>query len=768
MEHYFRWTLQNKKLVLGFVVLVSLISAIGLSRAIIASSVGDLFFGDSPEYTDYIDRIRNFGSDEVIAVAYEEPDPLSPDSLARLERITEALRAHPEVKRTTSLLDLEQIQDIDGTLHVNKYADLALENPANRAALVQEIKDDPLLEGRTFSRSGNHTLLLTELRVDPNRSGEKAPQLAMDFREILDDNGYGADKRHEAGFPAVMAEMIHQTYFSFKVIFPFTVLVMVGSVVMLFRTPLPVLLSVSVSMLSVLWTVGISAFISPKLSIFYGIVPSVVTIVAVSDVIHLWSAYLHELALGKSRDEAILGSATDVGKACLLTSITTAVGFLSISLVPTPVFRELGVVLGAGVGIALLLAMTLVPIIASMGKTPSIQAQKMDNPIGRLVHGLVSICNHISTQYPRRVVGFFLVCTAILTWGFMSTTIETSFVGRLSKDNSLRLDADWFEEEFTGSQTMDVFVSAETPGRMLDPEVMRGMAALQEELEAKDSIDDSMSIVDLIQRIDVGLGGTGKIPDSREAISQYLLLFELGGGASLDPFIDFERKQTRIALRLNEHRMRRVHEVANEANNIGKRLMPSDVDTLGSGMMPLVGGWLDEIVSGQQNGVLMSVLSITILMIIGLRQLGAGLWSMIPNLLPLLAVTACAHWIWDELDSDTLIVLMMAIGIGVDDTIHFLTRLRIESARSSHQDEAVHRTFHFAGRAIIMTTLILAAGFMPFLASDYWSTWVLGSLLPLALVVAMLADLLLVPALVTIGAIQFPLNDSMQDSASAP
>ena len=564
-----------------------------------------------------------------------------------------------------------------------------------------------------------------------------------------------------------MAEMIHQTYFSFKVIFPFTVMVMVGSVVMLFRTPLPVFLSVSVSMLSVLWTVGISAFISPKLSIFYGIVPSVVTIVAVSDVIHLWSAYLHELALGKDRDEAILGSATDVGRACLLTSITTAVGFFSISLVPTPVFRELGMVLGAGVGIALLLAMTLVPIIASWGKTPSVKAQQMDNPIGRLVNRSVSICNHISTQYPRIVVGVFLVCTAGLTWGFLNTNIETSFIGRLSDDNSLRLDADWFEDEFTGSQTMDVFVSAETPERMLDPDVMQGIAALQSELESLPAVDDSVSIADLVQRIDVGLGGTGIVPDSRAAIGQYLLLFELGGGSSLDPFIDFERKQVRIALQLNEHRMRRVHEMAKQANEIGARVMPEDVDTIGTGMMPLVGGWLDEIVSGQRNGVLMSVISITILMIIGLRQLGAGLWSMIPNLLPLLAVTACAHWIWHELDSDTLTVLMMAIGIGVDDTIHFLTRLRIESGRSTSHEEATRRTFHFAGRAIIMTTVILAAGFMPFLASDYWSTWILGSLLPLALVVAMLADLLLVPALVTIGAIRFPLSDSMPDSASA-
>jgi predicted RND superfamily exporter protein len=763
MRRYFEWILGRQRTVLLVVALISALSLVGLSRAVVSSSVGDLFFGDAPEYLAYLELIREFGSDEVIAVAYEETDPFGPRSLDKLEAIRTALEANPEVERTTSLLDLERIRDIDGTLHVDQYAELARADPEGRSALKAEIMADPLLAAQVFSRTGDHSLILVELKVDPERSGEIAPQLNADCLAIFAAQGYGPEHIHEAGFPAVMAEMIYQTYFSFKVIFPVTVFVMIGAVTMLFRTPLPVFLSVAVSLLSALWTVGISAFVSPKLSLLYGMVPSVVTIVAVSDVIHLWSAYLHELALGQDRDEAILSSATDVGRACLLTSVTTSVGFLSIALIPTPMFQELGVVLGAGVGIALLLAMTLVPIAASRGKRPSESAQRMENPIGRLVNVLVRHCAALSTQYPRRIIGGFLVASAVLTWGFLSTDIEASFINRLSKDNHIRQDASWFEEEFSGGQTMDVFVSAETPERILDPDVMHGIAALQTRLEATDEVDDTLSIADVIKRIDAGLGGTGTIPASREAISQYLLLFELGGGANLDPFLDFDRTKARIVLRMNEHRMRRVHDVAQTANALGVELLPSDVKAEGTGMMPLVGGWLDQIVRGQRNGVLVSILSITVLMIIGVRSVRVGMWSMVPNMLPLVAVTATAHWIWDEIDSDTLVVLMMAIGIGVDDTIHFLTRFRIESARSQTIEEAINKTFAFAGRAIVMTTIILAAGFSPFVASDYWSTWILGTLLPLALIVAMVADLLLVPALAKVGIIRFPLATDLSE-----
>jgi predicted RND superfamily exporter protein len=112
------------------------------------------------------------------------------------------------------------------------------------------------------------------------------------------------------------------------------------------------------------------------------------------------------------------------------------------------------------------------------------------------------------------------------------------------------------------------------------------------------------------------------------------------------------------------------------------------------------------------------------------------------------------------MDSDTLVILMMAIGIGVDDTIHFLTRLKTESARSSNRRMALERTFSFAGRAIVMTTIILALGFLPMALSPYYSIGIMGSLLPLALIVAMAADLLLLPAMAEVGWLNFPLEQT--------
>jgi predicted RND superfamily exporter protein len=172
-------------------------------------------------------------------------------------------------------------------------------------------------------------------------------------------------------------------------------------------------------------------------------------------------------------------------------------------------------------------------------------------------------------------------------------------------------------------------------------------------------------------------------------------------------------------------------------------------------MVTLLGGWLDEIIAGQRNGVLASAGVIALMMVVGLRSLRVGLWSMLPNLLPLVVLFGGLALVWDPVDSDTLIVAMMALGIGVDDTVHFLMRYRLEAARSADTEVALARTFAFAGRAIVTTTVILGLGFLPLVAADYVPLSLVGLLLPTALVLALVADLLLVPALVRLGWMRF-------------
>jgi len=748
---YFEWVLKHQRWVLGLIFALTVVSAFSVSRAIFASSIGEMFFGDAPPYARYVSLIETFGSDEVFAVAYEESDPLSIAALDRLEAITEDIENDSEVHRVRSLLSLDRIRSEDGMLFVQTYAEAARESPDQRMELLAEIQNDPILSRTLVGASEGSANMMIELTVDPTRSGEVGPRIVEDTLSAFSRHGYSIDHTHRAGFPALMTEMLVQARYALSHILPISVAVLALMVSLLFRTALPVILSMGVSGLSVLFSIGAATALDPKMSIFFGVVPAIVTVVAVSDVIHLWSAYLHELRQGKPKREAILCSAEDVGRACLLTSVTTFVGFVSISLIPTPVFRELGWVLGLGVSAALLLAMTLVPIFANLNPAPTIRAQQMDNIIARFVDSIVSLSSRCSTKHPWWVIAFF----AIFTLGSVQVagehTIETNFITRLAEDNVIRVDNTFFETEYTGTQTLDVFVMGDDSGAMLEADTLQRFAQFEEELEAHPAIDQAISHMDILRQTHHHLGGEGPIPRSRAAAAQELLLLEMGGGSELDSVLNSDRSAARMTLRIREHRMRATHRLAKDIEAMGQQTLGDTVRVEATGLMALTGGWIDEIITGQRNGVIASIVIITGLMMFGLRSLSIGLISMIPNLLPLVASTALCGLVWEDIDSDTLVVLMMAIGIGVDDTIHFLMRYKIESERCENPSEAIQQTFAFSGRAIVMTTVILAVGFSPMALSDYYSMSIVGSLLPFALVVAMGADLLLVPALAQVG-----------------
>ena len=240
-------------------------------------------------------------------------------------------------------------------------------------------------------------------------------------------------------------------------------------------------------------------------------------------------------------------------------------------------------------------------------------------------------------------------------------------------------------------------------------------------------------------------------PELRKTLAEYLFVYELQGGNDLARMIDFDRRTALMSVRLNDEGARLARQVGDRLTDQAAEIVGGEVGVQPTGIQYVLGGWLDHILVGQGKGLLFTFLLISLMMAIGLRSVRMGLWSMVPNAIPLLALGAYLGLAYEAADSDTLFLAMLAIGIGVDDTIHFVMRYRTEAMRTADRTEALRRTYDYAGRAIVITTITLALGFAPFAWSAYLTTWILGALLPATLVVALLADLLLVPALVMVG-----------------
>ena len=752
--------LRHRRAVVAVILGLSLLAAGLCSRAVIASTIGGLFLGESAEYERYLERSGRFASDESLVVAFEDPSLLTPDGLDRLERIVARLRALPDVGRADSVLDAQQVRSGDDGVVVERYVDAARADPARAEELLESLRADPLVGGLLVDRAGHASAVVVELAPDPDRPAERGATIVAEALAAFEAEGFPREALHRAGYLAVIAEVTRQAYLNMSRLFPVCLVVLLTTVWLLFRRLWPVFVTGLVALLGVLWTMGWAITLEREVSVMAGMVPGVVLIIAFSDVVHLCSAYLLELAAGKDKDEAIAASASEVGAACVLTSLTTSLGFLSMTFIPVPVFRHLGVVLGFGVAISLLLAVTVTPVLFSFMPTPKPWRRgatgKLQEGIDRVLEG----CASVATLRPRAVALGFGAILLVSVVGTAAVRVETDFSARLTDDNPLRVDQDWLANRFAPANVLEVYVEVPEDEGLLDPETFAQVAALQDALEALPEVTQAFSLVDLMRTVHGVVGGAGApaergVPTTRGALAQYLLLFEMSGGGELERLVDFRRRTLRIALRLHSGRYREGAAVGRKARALGESLLAGRASVEPTGLLYLLGSFLDVILDGQRSGLAFAVLSITLMMVLGLRSLRVGLCSMVPNLLPLLALGGLLGFTWDTVDSDLLGVAMIAVGIGVDDTIHFLMRLRIEWARSRDAAEAVRATLRYSGRGIVMTTVVLGLGFLPFAASDYLSVYVMGQALPFCFAVALAADLLLVPALVRLGVISF-------------
>jgi len=760
MTAYFRLVLRLRWPLLAVVTVITALAGWNITRAVVATSFGRLFLGEHPGYPEYLERVAEFGGDEVVAVALEAPDVFSAGSRDRLGEAVAAVEAVKGVERAYSVLDVQEVTGRDDTLQVRPYAEAAEGGAGAAREALARLRADPFARGLILSDDGRHIAVIVELVSDAERSAEDTPGIVDGVLRAFEAQGYPRESLHLVGLPASISAVVSETYFNLERLLPLVAVVLLVVVWLMFRRLWPVAMTTAVAIVSVVWTMGFAVLLDRQVSILAAMVPSVVLIIAFSDVVHLCSAYLLELGKGVSKREAIIKSGAEVGAACLLTSATTFLGFFALSLIPTPAFRYIGLVLGFGVGVALLLAMTLLPVFFSILPQPKPWKAGTAGRVQDLLDGVLARVAALAAGRPRTVIAAFFLFLGLCAVGLLQLEFETDFSQRMPEDHPLRVAERYVQQHFAGSNTVDLYLETGQQDGLLDPAVFGKIAECQDAMPRLAGVTRASSLVDLIEvlhrELTAGDEGTGRLPGTRQALAQYLLLFESSGGEDLERLIDFERQTLRMTLNLPEGAFLHTFLVGEAAEARARQILePVGVSVQASGLVYLMGEFLEVILIGQRNGLLFACVTIALLMMIGLRSIRIGLWSMFPNLLPLVALGGVLGLAYDKVDSDAVALAVIAIGIGVDDTIHFLMRFRLESRRQEDSDEAIRRTFHYAGRGIVITSVILVAGFLPFASTEYLSLFWMGTLLPLTFVVALLADLLLVPALVKLGLMRY-------------
>ncbi|MGH9391951.1 MAG: efflux RND transporter permease subunit, partial [Vicinamibacteria bacterium] len=398
----------------------------------------------------------------------------------------------------------------------------------------------------------------------------------------------------------------------------------------------------------------------------------------------------------------------------------TSLGFFCLLLANLDAVREMGLVMGTGILLAFAVNFLLTPIALSIFPIPrrGLHLQRDSGFAGGLIRWAVRLTH-------RRTPAILAV-SALLVIGSVAMIprleIGMRILDEIPSKDSVSVALHEFEKHLMGTEGADVSIRAPYPGAFKEPVVLERMARLEDMIRQQPAVRKTWSIVDLLQEMQRAMGEDGRspVPQSPEAVAQYLLLYSLSDGNQvIDGLVNGDESWARIEFRGPDYGTASFLEVREAIEKRGRELFPPpfEVAVLGDGLIAAVG--VQNIIMDLLQPFGMAFLLIALTMVVALRSVRLGLIAMIPNNLPMLLALGLLALFGFNIRVGTAIVFTMALGIACDDTIHVLVRYTHERARGLSPEAAIEESLFSSGRAIVFTSLVLILGFQALFASDF-------------------------------------------------
>jgi predicted RND superfamily exporter protein len=474
-------------------------------------------------------------------------------------------------------------------------------------------------------------------------------------------------------------------------------------------------------------------------------------VVGMSDVVHIITKYMEELREGHNRFDALVKTIREAGFATFLTLLTTAVGFLALINSSIKPVNDFGIYTSIGVFVAFFLAYAIMPVVLNSLRTPSLKLNEETSQFWNdRLHRLLAWVFRNSKWIGWGTV----VITAISIVGVFQIRLNNYLIEGLMRGDSLRDDFVFFENHYAGVRPFEMIIKPKnTNDSVLSPASLRAIDKLENFLRTDYGVGFVITPATFVKAANKGEQGGApeayRLPETDSAIT-----------ALVDELSDVRRmKETRDFI-TKRATMGRISGKMHDIGSVNIRVLNARLDSFlqrtpemktldcritgGAAMLDKDNEYL---VSNMMQGLALSVLAVALIIALIHRSWRLVIISIVPNIVPIFIIGGAMGFFGVDLKSSTSIIFSIAFGIATDDTIHFLARLRLEQLKGKSLIYAVKRTFISTGKAVVVTSLILSAGFLTLVASGFESTFYFGLLVSVTLLIAVLADLLLFPLL---------------------
>ncbi|MGE0709909.1 MAG: RND family transporter [Planctomycetota bacterium] len=702
--------------------------------------VEDFFPAHTAERRDYERDVALFGRDDRVGlVVVEAARPFGPEDLARL---------HASAARISSLTQVERVRSLTTALVPRKHAerDVRLEpalppgggapSPARLAELLA-LYALPPYAGTLLSADRCLAVLHVVLRPEHLSYRERAALYdALGLEQArLEGQGY---RVRLAGYPLHRVQLVRLSQEETRKLLPLTLGVIVVMGLVAFRSLAGALLPLTVAALAAVWTTGLLRLVGLPPNIFSSAVYVLVAVVGVSSSIHLLARCRELRSAGLAREPAIHQALEEAGPSCGYASLTTALAFASLALTGLPLVAHMGLQIALGVCAALALTLLLLPVAVRLGEPAQVPERE-----GLLARACVGL-DAWAAGRPRALIAAFLAL--LVAGGVLATrlTVNAPLLADLDPEHPIRVTYRQLEERLGGVIPVDLLLEA-PPGRGPDRaaayslERMRKVEALTERLRALPEVRWAAGPVDALRRLAPLLRDVApaEVPG---LLPTALLLAE----EQVRPWVNVDQDVLRIRLRLADLDSAAALALFARVDALSREVLGEPARLTGQGY--LAQAINRDIVAYFRAGFLAALVAVSLVLWLALRDpLLAGA-SVLPNLFPVVVLAGGMALCGLELRYTTALVLSVVFGLAVDDTIHLLAHL----GRQAPGPERLRRTLRRTGAGLVLTSVLLAAGFGVLLFASFLPLRVMGITLAATAALALLADLLLLPALLRV------------------
>lgn len=687
-----------------------------------------------------------FPQNDVLIFLFQSETSFTPEFLRLLAQTGKAIEKLANVERVISVTTLEHIGATDEGFSVEPLVDVNQAQQKSEEEIISRVMTDRFAPGMIAGKEGKTLALI--IRPKAIESSMERQALEDQALAIAQEQGVRQHIVAVAGEIALDVAQLRSTMRDNLIFIPLT---MIGGLLLiwwLFRRVLAVVVTLVAISCVVNFAMALFVIFDQPYTLVASMTPPLMTTLTIALLIHFFNSLAYMSKRGFSGEERVKKALREIHTPALYTVLTTAAGFLSLTVTTIKPIQVFGVVACIAILFMYCVVVYLLPAIVVYFDRRAWPAEQKS---AHFVNVMVKFATKLAVRRAGWVVGGSLGVLLLGAPFIYQIQAETNLYRFFADDHPLIQSTKQIESHLSGVMPLELSFKGAERDALIDPQVLAKLNELQDWLAAQPEVDRVTSVVDIIEEMHWAFNGEQaefrRVPENQRLIAQYLLVYD---GRDLYDFIDREYQQTRMLLNLNVHGASAIKQVIERIEQKLSATVDTQLAWHVGGTGRLFSDQVDLLVQGQVSSLWAVMAMITVLMWLLWRSLPAALLCMLPNIAPIVVIFIVMGFSRIDLDVATALIACIAMGIAVDDTIHIYGGYTQKLRRGAKPIWALVRTMHQAGRAVVATTVVLSAQFFLLTASQFQPTAHFGLLTGIGLIAALLFDLFLLPALLVL------------------